>query len=57
MTCIQLDGLIAAYCNAELDPQQWEAFYLHLAQCRDCTLHVQSYRKVVKLLKEERKTR
>lgn len=57
MTCIQLDGLIASYCSAELPPPQLEDFYLHLAHCRDCALHVQNYRKVVNLLKEERKTR
>jgi len=55
LTCSELDGLVDLYLDYNLPPDQLAAFYRHLCQCADCGGYLYSYRKVVSLLKEERR--
>jgi anti-sigma factor RsiW len=55
LTCLELDGLIDLYLDGNLSQDQLAAFHRHLGQCPDCGGYLYSYRKVVSLLKEERR--
>lgn len=55
LTCAEFDGLVDWYLDCNLPPDQVAAFYCHLCHCEDCAEYLYSYRKVVSLLKEERR--
>jgi hypothetical protein len=54
ITCADLDRLVPRYLNSDLGDGQVAALYAHVAQCDECRSHLERYRTVVMLLKDER---
>ena len=55
LTCAELGRLVDLYLDCSLAQDQLAAFYRHLCHCADCGGYLYSYRKVISLLKEERR--
>jgi hypothetical protein len=55
LTCAELGKLVDLYLDCNLPQDEVPAFYCHLCQCEDCSGYLYSYRKVISLLKEERR--
>jgi hypothetical protein len=55
LTCAELDTWVDLYLDCNLPHDQLTAFYCHLCRCKDCGGYLYSYRKVISLLKEERR--
>ncbi len=52
LKCRELIDFIAAYLDAELPPEQREAFEHHLSLCPDCVHYLESYRETQRLGKQ-----
>ena len=52
LTCRELIDFIAAYLDAELPPQQRDAFEYHLSLCPHCVHYLESYRETLRLGKQ-----
>lgn len=55
MTCMEFNGKVLSYVECTLSPKQLAAVYTHAAGCPECGNYLQNYRRVVILLKEERR--
>lgn len=55
MNCTEFERWIARYLDCDLPTDQLAAFYSHAVVCLDCREYLHRYRKVVILLKEERR--
>ena len=55
LTCAELNRLVDMYVGCNLPEGQLAGFYCHLCHCEDCIGYLYSYRKVITLLKEERR--
>ena len=56
MTCMEFSGLVCPYVDGTLPADQLPGFYSHAVECRECLTYLRNYRRVVALLKEERRT-
>lgn len=56
LTCAEFDASITQYLDTSLPLDRLPAFYLHACVCEDCRTHLACYRKIVALLREERRT-
>jgi len=52
LTCRELIDFIAAYLDADLSPQQRDAFEYHLSLCPHCVHYLESYRETLRLEKQ-----
>jgi len=55
MNCKEFECWIARYLECDLPMDRLAAFYSHAVACVECREYLHSYRKVVILLKEERR--
>lgn len=55
MTCAEIDNLVTPYVECALPRELMRNLYGHLWRCEDCRTHLNCYRKVIELLREERR--
>lgn len=55
MSCYELDRYIPDYLECKISVDDLASFYLHLCECEDCRCYLTQYRRVVLLLRQQRR--